>query len=251
MQDAGAEVVVEEFLDGEEASFFCLCDGTSALPFGSAQDHKRVGEGDTGPNTGGMGAYSPAPVLTPEMTARVMEEIVRPTLAGMAEIGCPFRGVLFVGLMITAHGPQLIEYNVRFGDPECQVLLMRLKDDLLPLLNGAVDGQLSHMSARWRDDAALTVVMAANGYPGTPQKGSVIAGLEKAAGEGTEIFHAGTAEKDGQLVAAGGRVLNVTALGKTVTEARDRAYEAVDRIDWPQGFCRRDIGWRAVEREGT
>ncbi|NMG38848.1 phosphoribosylamine--glycine ligase [Chelativorans sp. ZYF759] len=246
---AGAEVVVEEFLDGEEASFFCLCDGTSALPFGSAQDHKRVGEGDTGPNTGGMGAYSPAPVMTPEMTARVMDEIVKPTLAGMAELGCPFQGVLFVGLMITAQGPQLIEYNVRFGDPECQVLMMRLKDDLLPLLNGAVDGQLSHMSARWRDDAALTVVMAANGYPGTPQKGSVISGLEKAAGEGTEIFHAGTAEKDGQLVAAGGRVLNVTALGKTVTEARDRAYEAVDRIDWPQGFCRRDIGWRAVERE--
>jgi len=246
---AGAEVVVEEFLDGEEASFFCLCDGTTALPFGTAQDHKRVGEGDTGPNTGGMGAYSPAPVMTPEMTERVMDEIVRPTLAGMAEMGCPFKGVLFVGLMITEKGPQLIEYNVRFGDPECQVLMMRLKDDLLPLLNGAVDGQLSHMSARWRDDAALTVVMAASGYPGTPQKGSVIAGLEQAAGEGTEIFHAGTAEKDGQLVAAGGRVLNVTALGKTVTQARDQAYEAVDRINWPQGFCRRDIGWRAVARE--
>ena len=246
---AGAEVVVEEFLDGEEASFFCLCDGTTALPFGSAQDHKRVGEGDTGPNTGGMGAYSPAPVMTPEMTERVMDEIVRPTLAGMAEMGCPFRGVLFVGLMITAKGPQLIEYNVRFGDPECQVLMMRLKDDLLPLLNGAVDGQLSHMSARWRDEAALTVVMAARGYPGTPEKGSVIAGLDAAAGEGAEIFHAGTAEKDGQLVAVGGRVLAVTALGKTVTEARDRAYQAVDRIDWPQGFCRRDIGWRAVARE--
>ncbi|MGY6708637.1 MAG: phosphoribosylamine--glycine ligase [Rhizobiaceae bacterium] len=246
---AGAEVVVEEFLDGEEASFFCLCDGTTALPFGSAQDHKRVGEGDTGPNTGGMGAYSPAPVMTPEMTTRVMEEIVRPTLAGMAEMGCPFRGVLFVGLMITAKGPQLIEYNVRFGDPECQVLMMRLKDDLLPLLNGAVDGQLSHMSARWRDDAALTVVMAAKGYPGTPEKGSVIAGLDAAECEGAEIFHAGTAEKGGQLVAAGGRVLAVTALGKTVTAARDRAYQAVDRIDWPQGFCRRDIGWRAVARE--
>ena len=246
---AGAEVVVEEFLDGEEVSFFCLCDGTTALPFGSAQDHKRVGEGDTGPNTGGMGAYSPAPVMTPEMTERVMDEIVRPTLSGMAEMGCPFRGVLFVGLMITAKGPQLIEYNVRFGDPECQVLMMRLKDDLLPLLNGAVDGQLSHMSARWRDEAALTVVMAARGYPGTPEKGSVIAGLDAAAGEGAEIFHAGTAEKDGQLVAVGGRVLAVTALGKTVTEARDRAYQAVDRIDWPQGFCRRDIGWRAVARE--
>lgn len=248
---AGAEVVVEEFLDGEEASFFCLCDGTTALPFGSAQDHKRVGEGDTGPNTGGMGAYSPAPVMTQEMTARVMDEIVRPTLAGMAAMGCPFRGVLFVGLMITAKGPQLIEYNVRFGDPECQVLMMRLKDDLLPLLNGAVDGQLSHMSARWRDEAALTVVMAAKGYPGTPEKGSVIAGLDAAGSEGAEIFHAGTAEKDGQLVASGGRVLAITALGKTVTEARDRAYAAVDRIDWPQGFCRRDIGWRAVEREGA
>jgi phosphoribosylamine---glycine ligase len=246
---AGAEVVVEEYLAGEEASFFCLCDGTTALPFGTAQDHKRVGEGDTGPNTGGMGAYSPAPVMTPEMTARVMDEIVRPTLAGMAEMGCPFKGVLFVGLMITAKGPQLIEYNVRFGDPECQVLMMRLKDDLLPLLNGAVDGQLSHMSTRWRDEAALTVVMAASGYPGTPEKGSVIAGLDQAAGEGAEIFHAGTAEKDGKLVAAGGRVLAVTALGKSVTEARDRAYTAVDLIDWPQGFCRRDIGWRAVARE--
>jgi len=246
---AGAEVVVEEFLDGEEASFFCLCDGTTALPFGSAQDHKRVGEGDIGPNTGGMGAYSPAPVMTPKMTERVMDEIVRPTLAGMAEMGCPFRGVLFVGLMITAKGPQLIEYNVRFGDPECQVLMMRLKDDLLPLLNGSADGQLSNMSARWRDEAALTVVMAAKGYPGTPEKGSVIAGLDAAAGEGAEIFHAGTAEKVGQLVAVGGRVLAVTALGKTVTEARDRAYQAIDRIDWPQGFCRRDIGWRAVERE--
>jgi phosphoribosylamine---glycine ligase len=246
---AGAEVVVEEYLAGEEASFFCLCDGTTALPFGTAQDHKRVGEGDTGPNTGGMGAYSPAPVMTPEMTARVMDEIVRPTLAGMAEMGCPFKGVLFVGLMITAKGPQLIEYNVRFGDPECQVLMMRLKDDLLPLLNGAVDGQLSHMSTRWRDEAALTVVMAAKGYPGTPEKGSVIGGLEAAASEGAEIFHAGTAEKDGKLVAAGGRVLAVTALGKSVTEARDRAYTAVDLIDWPQGFCRRDIGWRAVARE--
>ena len=248
---AGAEVVVEEFLDGEEASFFCLCDGTTALPFGTAQDHKRVGEGDTGPNTGGMGAYSPAPVMTPQMVERVMDEIVRPTLAGMAELGCPFKGVLFVGLMITAEGPQLIEYNVRFGDPECQVLMMRLKDDLLPLLNGAVDGQLSHMTARWRDEAALTVVMAATGYPSTPQSGSVISGLNEATAEGVEIFHAGTAQRDGKLVAAGGRVLNVTALGQTVTEARDRAYGAVDRIAWPQGFCRRDIGWRAVEREGT
>jgi phosphoribosylamine--glycine ligase len=246
---AGAEVVVEEFLDGEEASFFCLCDGITALPFGSAQDHKRVGDGDTGPNTGGMGAYSPAPVMSPEMTERVMREIVAPTMRGMAELGMPFAGVLFAGLMIGKDGPKLIEYNVRFGDPECQVLMMRLKDDLLVLLNAAADGQLSHMSARWRDEAALTVVMAAKGYPGTPEKGSVIRGLD-GLGEGVEVFHAGTAEKGGALVANGGRVLAVTATGKTVSEAQRRAYAAVDRIDWPGGFCRRDIGWRAVQREG-
>jgi phosphoribosylamine--glycine ligase len=246
---AGAEVVVEEFMTGEEASFFCLCDGKTALPFGTAQDHKAVGEGDTGPNTGGMGAYSPAPVMTPAMIERTMREIVEPTMRGMEAMGAPFSGVLFAGLMITPDGPKLIEYNVRFGDPECQVLMMRLKDDLLVLLNAAADSQLSHMSARWRDDAALTVVMAAKGYPGTPQKGSVIRGLDQAFGEGVEIFHAGTAEKDGEIVANGGRVLNVTAMGKTVTEARERAYAAVDRIDWPQGFCRRDIGWRAIERE--
>ena len=247
---AGAEVVVEEFLEGEEASFFCLCDGRTALPFGSAQDHKRVGEGDTGPNTGGMGAYSPAPVMTPEMEARVMAEIVEPTMRGMAELGAPFAGVLFVGLMMTAEGPKLIEYNVRFGDPECQVLMLRLKDDLLTLLNAAVDGQLAHSSVRWRDEAALTVVMAARGYPAAPEKGSVISGVDEAAGEGVEIFHAGTAlNGEGRLVAAGGRVLNVTASGATVGAAQARAYAAVDHIDWPQGFCRRDIGWRAVERE--
>ncbi len=246
---AGAEVVVEEFLDGEEASFFCLCDGTTALPFGTAQDHKRVGDGDTGPNTGGMGAYSPAPVMTPEMIERTMKEIVEPTMLGMAEIGAPFSGMLFAGLMITPGGPKLIEYNVRFGDPECQVLMMRLKDDLLVLLEAAADGQLAHMSARWRDDAALTVVMAARGYPATPQKGSVIRGLDTAARDGVEIFHAGTAERDGKIVANGGRVLNVTAAAATVTEAQRLAYETVDRIDWPEGFCRRDIGWRAVERE--
>ena len=178
---AGAEVVVEEFLTGEEASFFCLCDGDTALPFGTAQDHKRVGEGDTGPNTGGMGAYSPAPVMTPEMIERTMTEIIEPTMRGMAEMGAPFSGVLFAGLMITQTGPKLIEYNVRFGDPECQVLMMRLKDDLLVLLEAAADGQLAHMSARWRDDAALTVVMAAKGYPGTPEKGSAIRGLDEAA----------------------------------------------------------------------
>ena len=248
--EAGAEVVVEEKLVGEETSFFCICDGATALPFGTAQDHKAVGEGDTGPNTGGMGAYSPAPVMTQEMTDRVMREIVEPTLDGMAEMGAPFTGVLFVGLMITAEGPKLIEFNVRFGDPECQVLMMRLKDDLLVLLNAAVDGQLSHVSARWRGEAALTVVMAANGYPGTPEKGTEIRGLEQAgSGEGVQIFHAGTKLDGGRLVAAGGRVLNVTALGASVTEARDKAYAAVDRIDWPGGFCRRDIGWRAVERE--
>ncbi len=247
--DAGAEVVVEEFMTGEEASFFCLCDGTTALPFGTAQDHKRVGDGDTGPNTGGMGAYSPAPVMSPEIVERTMREIVEPTMRGMAELGAPFAGILFAGLMITDEGPKLIEYNTRFGDPECQVLMMRLKDDLLVLLNAAVDGQLAHSSVRWRDEAALTVVMAARGYPGTPEKGSVIRGLDEAAGDGVEIFHAGTAINGGALVANGGRVLNVTASGKTVGEAQARAYAALDRIDWPQGFCRRDIGWQAMARE--
>ncbi len=247
--EAGAEVVVEEFLIGEEASFFCLCDGATALPLGTAQDHKRVGDGDVGPNTGGMGAYSPAPVMTPDMVERVMREIVEPTMRGMAELGSPFAGVLFAGLMITDNGPKLIEYNTRFGDPECQVLMMRLKDDLLVLLNAAVDGQLSHMSARWRDETALTVVMAARGYPGTPEKGSVIRGVEEAQADGVRIFHAGTAINGGALVANGGRVLNVTATGATVAEAREKAYAAIDRIDWPYGFCRRDIGWRAVARE--
>ena len=246
---AGAEVVVEEFLTGEEASFFCLCDGKTALPFGTAQDHKRVGEGDSGPNTGGMGAYSPAPVMSEAMIEATMRTIVEPTMRGMAEAGAPFSGVLFAGLMITDEGPKLIEYNVRFGDPECQVLMMRLKDDLLVLLNAAVDAQLAHMSVRWRDEAALTVVMAAKGYPGTPQKGSLVRNVEAAAGAGIEIFHAGTALKDGALVANGGRVLTVTATGASVAAAQTNAYEAVDRIDWPQGFCRRDIGWRAVARE--
>ncbi|MBX3570187.1 MAG: phosphoribosylamine--glycine ligase [Rhizobiaceae bacterium] len=245
---AGAEVVVEEFMEGEEASFFCLCDGTTALPFGTAQDHKRVGDGDTGPNTGGMGAYSPAPVMSADMVARTMREIVEPTMRGMAELGSPFAGVLFAGLMITADGPKLIEYNTRFGDPECQVLMMRLKDDLLVLLTAAADGQLAHSSARWRDDAALTVVLAARGYPGTPQKGSEIRKLDGVP-DGVEVFHAGTALRDGRLVANGGRVLNVTATGKTVTEAQACAYAGVDAIDWPEGFCRRDIGARAVERE--
>jgi len=245
---AGAEVVVEEFLEGEEASFFCLSDGKTALAFGTAQDHKRVGEGDTGPNTGGMGAYSPAPVMTDEMTERTLREIIEPTLHGMAELGSPFSGVLFAGLMITAQGPKLIEYNVRFGDPECQVLMMRLKDDLLPLLLAAADGQLAHMSVRWRDEAALTVVMAGRGYPGTPERGGEIRGLDRMP-EGVEVFHAGTAEKDGRIIANGGRVLNVTAMGRTVGDAQAKAYEGVDRIDWAGGFCRRDIGFRAVARE--
>ncbi|MBO6899925.1 MAG: phosphoribosylamine--glycine ligase [Rhizobiaceae bacterium] len=248
--DAGAEVVIEEKLVGEEASCFFICDGTTALPFGTAQDHKAVGEGDTGPNTGGMGAYSPAPVMTPEMSARVMREIVEPSLRGMAEMGTPFTGVLFAGLMITDDGPKLIEYNVRFGDPECQVLMMRLDADLLALLAAASDGRLAEVSASWRDDTALSVVMAANGYPGRTDKGSVIGGIDAAgAAEGVEIFHAGTALDGVDLVAAGGRVLNVTALGASVTAARDAAYAAVDKIDWPGGFCRRDIGWRAVARE--
>jgi phosphoribosylamine--glycine ligase len=246
---AGTEVVIEEFMTGEEASFFCLCDGTTALPFGTAQDHKRVGDGDTGPNTGGMGAYSPAPVMTPDLVERTMREIIEPTMRGMAELGAPFSGMLFAGLMITDKGPKLIEYNTRFGDPECQVLMMRLKDDLLVLLNAATDGQLAHMSVRWRDEAALTVVMAARGYPGTPEKGSVIRGVEDAASDGVQIFHAGTAINGGALVANGGRVLNVTATGSTVGEAQGRAYAALDRIDWPDGFCRRDIGWQAVARE--
>jgi phosphoribosylamine--glycine ligase len=243
---AGAEVVVEEYLEGEEASFFCLCDGTTALPFGTAQDHKRVGEGDTGPNTGGMGAYSPAPAMTPAMVERTMREIIGPTMRGMAEVGTPFSGVLYAGLMLTADGPKLIEYNVRFGDPECQVLMPRLKDDILVLMRAAADGQLGHMSVRWRDEAALTVVMAAKGYPANPEKGAPISGIGEAEAEGAIVFQAGTTEKEGRLVVAGGRVLNVTGLGVTVAEAQRKAYEGVDRIGFPGGFCRRDIGWRAL-----
>jgi phosphoribosylamine---glycine ligase len=247
--DAGAEVVVEAFLDGEEASFFCLCDGETALPLTSAQDHKRVGDGDTGPNTGGMGAYSPAPVMTPEMVERTMCEIIEPTLRGMKARGMPFKGVLYAGLMITEKGPELIEYNVRFGDPECQVMMMRLKDDILLLMKAAADGTLATMSARWHDDVALTVVIAANGYPGAYRKGTPIKGIAEAdAVEGAKVFHAGTALSDGQLTASGGRVLNVSAMAKDVASARDRAYQAVDRIVWPDGFCRRDIGWRALDR---
>ena len=246
---AGAEVVVEAFLDGEEASFFALSDGVNVLPLATAQDHKRVGDGDKGPNTGGMGAYSPAPVMTPAMIERTMAELIRPTIAGMAKRGTPFKGVLFAGLMITAEGPKLIEYNVRFGDPETQVLLMRLKSDLLTALIASADGALKSFDLRWRDEAALTVVMAAKGYPGAYRKGSEICGLDAAADvEGVEVFHAGTEAVEGRVIATGGRVLNVTAIGKTVAEAQTRAYQAVDAIDWPDGFCRRDIGWRAVGR---
>jgi phosphoribosylamine--glycine ligase len=244
---AGAEVVVEEFLEGEEASFFALCDGQNVLAMASAQDHKRVGEADTGPNTGGMGAYSPAPVMTPDMIERTMTEIVRPTVAAMAARGTPFKGVLFAGLMITADGPKLIEYNVRFGDPETQVLMLRLKSDLLAAMLATAGGVLDSFDLQWSDDAALTVVFAAEGYPGTPKKGTEIRGLEAArAIEGVEIFHAGTKAVDGRIVADGGRVLAVTARGRTVADAQARAYQAIDRIDWPGGFFRRDIGWRAL-----
>ncbi|MEI2297798.1 phosphoribosylamine--glycine ligase [Ensifer sp. MJa1] len=245
---AGAEVVVEAYLDGEEASFFCLCDGTTALALASAQDHKRVGDGDTGPNTGGMGAYSPAPVMTAEMIERTMKEIIEPTMRGMAESGHPFSGVFFAGLMITAKGPELIEYNVRFGDPECQVLMMRMKSDILPLLYAAATGTLSGMSAEWRDETALTVVMASKGYPGSYAKNTPI-GTLPAASDTTKVFHAGTAMKDGELVATGGRVLNVTATGSSASAAKDKAYAAVSAVSWDNGFYRHDIGWRAVARE--
>jgi phosphoribosylamine--glycine ligase len=248
--EAGAEIVVEEFLRGEEASFFALCDGETAIPLGAAQDHKRVGDGDTGPNTGGMGAYSPAPVMTATMVTRTMYEIVRPTMRAMREMGAPFKGVLFAGLMITRDGPKLIEYNVRFGDPETQVLMLRLMSDLVPALVASRDGQLRSFDLRWYDDAALTVVMATKGYPGNYGRGSVIEGLDDAAKiDNVEVFHAGTRLDGGKIVANGGRVLNVTALGRSVSEAQSRAYSAVDRIRWPGGFCRRDIGWQAVKRE--
>jgi phosphoribosylamine--glycine ligase len=247
---AGAEVVIEEFLVGEEASFFALCDGENAVPLASAQDHKRVGDGDTGPNTGGMGAYSPAPVMTPEMTARAMDEIVQPTLKAMKAMGSPFKGVLFAGLMITKDGPKLIEYNCRFGDPETQVMMPRMMSDLVPALVASRDGQLKNFDLRWYPDAALAVVMAAKGYPGDYKRGSVIEGLD-AAGEieGVEIFHAGTKSDGEQILANGGRVLNVSAMAVTVTKAQALAYEAIGRIKWPEGFCRRDIGWQAVKRE--
>ena len=247
--DAGAEVVLEEFLEGEEASFFVLSDGKNILPLATAQDHKRAFDGDKGPNTGGMGAYSPAPVMTDALVERTLEEIIRPTVAEMAKRGSPFKGVLFAGLMITDEGPKLIEYNTRFGDPECQVLMMRLKDDLLTLLMASADGTLDKVSARWRPETAMTVVLAANGYPGSYEKGTEIRGLDAAASANdVEIFHAGTRREGDSILANGGRVLNVTALGSTVAEARDKAYDAVTKVDWPEGFCRTDIGWRALNR---
>lgn len=247
---AGTEVVIEEFLTGEEASLFAITDGKTVRLFGSAQDHKRVGDGDVGPNTGGMGAYSPAPVLSPELEARAMAEIVEPTVRAMAAAGTPYSGVLYAGLMLTEAGPKLIEYNARFGDPECQVLMTRFAGDLHALLLATAEGRLAEAETPvFTDKVALTVVMAARGYPGTPEKGGHIAGIDAAEATGAKVFHAGTATGPDGLIASGGRVLNVTATGATVSEAKAAAYAAVDRIDFPSGFCRRDIGWREVERE--
>jgi phosphoribosylamine--glycine ligase len=246
---SGSRVVVEELLVGEEASVFALCDGRNVLMLPSAQDHKRIWDGDRGPNTGGMGAYSPAPVMTEDMLRRTRAEIIEPSIRRMAERGTPFTGVLYAGIMVTADGPRLIEYNVRFGDPECQVLMMRLKSDVLDLLEATARGDLSGVRPEWREEVALTVVLATRGYPVSAPAGSVIRGVEGLDGDGLQIFHAATGRSGERLVANGGRVLNVTALGRTVAEAQARAYAAVDRIDWPEGFYRRDIGWRAVERE--
>ena len=244
---AGAEVVIEEFMGGEEASFFVLCDGTDVLAIGTAQDHKRVGDGDTGPNTGGMGAYSPAPVLTEAIAAAALEEIVKPTVAEMARRGTPYQGVLYAGLMIEHGRARLVEYNARFGDPETQVLMMRLGAQALDLMLACAEGRLATARVNWADDHALTVVMAAKGYPGAYAKGTEIRGLDTLPETASQmVFHAGTAERDGQIVASGGRVLNVTARGATLAEAQAKAYQMVDRIDWPDGFCRRDIGWRAL-----
>ncbi len=244
---AGAEVVIEEFMTGEEASFFILTDGTNALPIGTAQDHKRVGDGDTGPNTGGMGAYSPAPVLSDAIAQRAMEEIVLPTIREMARRGTPYQGVLYAGLMIENGQGRLVEYNARFGDPECQVLMMRLGAQALDLLLACAEGRLDQARINWADDHALTVVMAAKGYPGSYTKGTEIKGLDALPETSSQmVFHAGTTARDGTITATGGRVLNVTARGATLAEAQAKAYAMVDAIDWPEGFCRRDIGWRAL-----
>jgi phosphoribosylamine--glycine ligase len=247
--EAGAAVVIEECLVGQEVSLFALCDGTTALPLGSAQDHKRVGDGDVGPNTGGMGSYSPVPVFPPELEAASLDRIIRPALAEMARRGTPFRGILYAGLMLTGDGPKLIEFNVRFGDPECQVLLAKLQSDLLPALQAACDGELANFDLRWHDVASVAVAMAARGYPEQPERGSLIRGLDKAAETpDVQILHAGTElDSDGGIRAAGGRVLTVCATGPTLRQACASAYAAVDLIDWPEGFCRRDIGWRALK----
>ncbi|MDG1103204.1 MAG: phosphoribosylamine--glycine ligase [Ascidiaceihabitans sp.] len=245
--EAGAEVVIEEFMMGEEASYFILCDGENVLPIGTAQDHKRVGDGDTGPNTGGMGAYSPAPVLTGAIAQKAIDEIIRPTMAEMVRRGTPYQGILYAGLMIENGQPRLVEYNVRFGDPECQVLMMRLGAQVLDLLIAASEGRLNEVKPNWADDHAVTVVLAAKGYPDAYEKGTVIGGLDALQSDSMNmVFHAGTAERDGMIVANGGRVLNVTARGGSLAEAQQRAYAMVDKIDWAHGFCRRDIGWRAL-----
>jgi len=247
--DAGREIVIEELLEGEEASFFALVDGEDVLPLIAAQDHKAVGDGDTGPNTGGMGAYSPAPVVTAACASEILDRIFLPAIRGMMAEGCPFRGVLFAGLMIGEAGPKLLEFNIRFGDPECQVLMARLDSDLLEAFVAAHEGRLNEVTFRWRKEAALCVVMAANGYPGTYEKGTAIRGIEEAeALSNVVVYHAGTKEENNKILASGGRVLGVTAIGETVEAAQRRAYKGVDQIDWPDGFCRRDIGWRAVGR---
>jgi len=246
---AGAEVVIEEFMDGEEASYFAITDGAIIVPFGGAQDHKRVGEGDSGPNTGGMGAYSPAPILTAQIRGEAIQRIIGPTVRALANEGTPYVGVLYAGLMLTSEGPKLVEYNCRFGDPECQVLMMRLESDLGEYLYACATSSLGALPPpKFSDDTALTVVMAAKGYPGTPKKGGAIDGIEDAEATGARVFHAGTALEDGQLVANGGRVLNVTARGRDVAEAQRKAYAAVDKLEFPSGFCRRDIGWREIAR---
>lgn len=247
--EAGSEVVIEEFLEGEEASFFVLADGTNTLELATAQDHKRAYDGDVGPNTGGMGAYSPAPIMTDEMIARTMHDIIDPTIRAMNDMNSPYQGVLYAGLMITDQGPKLIEYNVRFGDPECQVLMMRLKSDFLEILTACAKGDLASVDANWSLDPALTVVMAAKGYPGSYEKGSKIGNLEAVKSDNVEIFHAGTSRQNGNVIATGGRVLNVTATGSSVAEAATTAYEAIEKIDWPEGFYRKDIGWRAIKEE--
>ncbi len=246
---AGAAVVIEEFMEGEEVSLFVLCDGETLLPLTTAQDHKRAFDGDTGPNTGGMGAYSPAPVMTREQFDFTMEKIIRPTAKGLASRGTPYQGVFYAGLMLTDEGPKLVEYNARFGDPECQVMMMRMESDLLPLLHATATGTLAGHDVQWKDAYALTVIMATKGYPGDYGKGSEIRGVDGLDGPDLTVFHAGTKRDGARLLANGGRVLNVTALGATVKEAQQRAYRGVDQIDWPEGFARRDIGWREVSRE--